>query len=353
MEDESRARLTGFTTYEMVTKDAEGEAHTHVLHARRFAIDSEQAEDVRNTFITQAEPTVINPTEAEIPHRDHELLAVLPDMQYGYRRVGEDRFEPLHDPRALRAAQLILKDIRPDTIILQGDLLDFSELSKYEADSKHFGDTLQLSINGLHRYLAQLRADNPDARMVGLAGNHEARLAKSVLRHNAQLADIKRANMPEEWHVLSVPFLLRMDELGIEWHGGYPANAYEHSPGLTFIHGQQTRSSGSTAALYSKQYPDTNLIFGHVHRHEVHSRTDRQGNQYSAVTFGALCRNDGAVPSYYNGIDEHGEVVKRYEDWQQGMGTIRNYPDGYIEIQPIKIHHGLARVNGKEYDGNG
>jgi predicted MPP superfamily phosphohydrolase len=316
MEGEQPGRLTGYSEYEMLTKDNEGEAHIHTLHARHYATAPELSDGIKNAFITQAEPTIINPSESTIPERDHELIAVLPDMQYGYRRISEDRFEPLHDPRALKVAQMILKDLKPDTIILQGDVLDFSELSKYEADSKHFGDTLQLSINGLHRYLASLRADNPDARMVGLAGNHEARLAKSVLRHNAQLANIKRANMPAEWHVNSVPFLLRLDELGVEWHGGYPANVYEHSDNLTFIHGQQVRSGGSTAALYSKQFPDTNVIFGHVHRHEVHSRTDRRGNQFSAVTFGALCRNDGSVPSYYNGIDEKGEVVKRYEDWR-------------------------------------
>lgn len=344
---DEQGRLTGYTTYEMITKDNEGEAHVHTLHARRYAVDP--SEEIRGAFITQAAPTEIHPTDHTSPTRPYELIAVLPDIQYGFRRISEDHFEPLHDPRAMDVARLILADQRPDTIILQGDILDFSELSKYEADSKHFGDTLQLSINGLHKYLAQLRADNPTARIIGLAGNHEARLAKSVLRHNAQLANIKRANMPEEWHVLSVPYLLRLDELGIEWYGGYPANEYEHSDNLLFVHGQKVRSGGSTAALMSKQYPDTNVIFGHVHRHEVHSRTDRKGRQFSAVTFGALCRNDGAVPSYYNGIEEHGEVVRRYEDWQQGAGLIRNYPDGYVEIVPIKIHHGTARVNGKEY----
>lgn len=349
---ENEGRLTGYTTYEMITKDNEGEAHTHVLHAKRYAIDPETSDEVRNAFITQAEPTAINYSTHEPVTRDHELIGVVPDLQYGFRRINEDVFEPLHDPRALEVARLVLADLKPDTIILQGDLLDFSELSKYEADSKHFGDTLQVSINGLHRYLASLRADNPDARMVGLAGNHEARLAKSVLRHNAQLANIKRANIPEEWHVLSVPFLLRLDELGIEWHGGYPANEYRHSDTLTFIHGQQVRSGGSTAALYSKQHPDTNVVFGHIHRNEVHGRTDRDGNQYAAISFGALCRNDGSVPSYHNGIEEHGRVVKRYEDWQQSMGILREYPDGYLEVQRVDIQNGVARLNGKEYDGN-
>jgi predicted phosphodiesterase len=349
---EEQGRLVSTSDWEVVTKDAEGEAHVHKLVGHRYAIDHPVDEnDIRGTFVTQAAPSIITRIDREPVTRNHELIAVIPDLQYGFRRIDENVFEPLHDPRALQVARMILADLKPDTIILQGDLLDFSELSKYEADSKHFGDTLQVSINGLHRYLASLRADNPNARMVGLAGNHEARLAKSVLRHNAQLANIKRANMPEEWHVNSVPFLLRMDELGIEWYGGYPANEYRHSNTLTFIHGQQTRSSGSTAALYSKQHPDTNVVFGHVHRQESHSRTDRNGNQYSAISFGALCRNDGAVPSYYNGIDEKGHVVKRYEDWQVGMGLLREYPDGYLEVQPISIRDGVVRLDGKEYDG--
>ena len=350
---EGDRRLYNETEYEMVTKDAEGEAHVHTLHARRYAVGSPEDESLRDIFITQAEPTVINPSKGRAVKRDHELIVDLPDIQYGFRRISDERYEPLHDPRALDVARLVLKDLKPDTIILQGDLLDFSELSKYEADSKHFGATLQLSINGLHKYLAQLRADNPTAKMIALAGNHEARLAKSVLRHNAQLANIKRANMPEEWHVLSVPFLLRLGELGIDWYGGYPANEYRHTPNLTFVHGVAVRSSGSSAAAYSKAHPDTSVVFGHVHRIEAHSRTDRDGIQHSAVTFGSLCRNDGAVPSFYNGIDEHGEVVTRYEDWQQGLGIIRVYPDGNNEFQPVQINRGKARVNGKEYEADG
>lgn len=360
----AQPRLVSHSTWEVATNHKEEGVQVHTLHGYRYD-DLPAPESYENVFITQAEPTKIYPSEAAPVERDHKLIAVVPDIQFGYRHVGQvpykitdgpkadynaaEQYQPLHDPRAMHAAQMIMKDLRPDTIVLQGDLLDFSELSRYEADSPHFADTLQMSINGMHRYLAQLRADNPQAEMVGIAGNHEARLAKSILRHNAQTAGIKVANSPESWNVLSAPFLLRMGELGISWYGGYPANEFEYSHNLLFIHGQQTRSSGSTAALYSQKYPDTNVIFGHVHRFESHSRTDRRGNHLQSVTFGTLARIDGVVPSYGNGVDDHSQPVKRYENWQQGMGLVRVYDDGYIEMQPVRIKNGMARVGGVEY----
>jgi len=343
------SRLVSHATWEILHKDKEGEGHVTLLHGYRYD-DTPAPEGIENVFITQAEPTQINYSPASPVQRDHELIAVVPDIQYGFRQVDEV-FQPLHNQQALDVARLILADLRPDLIVLQGDLMDFSEVSRYEADSPHFASTLQVSLNGLHKYLASLRADNPQSRIVGLEGNHEARLSKTILRHNAQLAGIKRANIPEEWNLISLPFLLRFDELGIEWYSGYPANEYRYSDNLTFVHGQAVRSSGSSAAKYSADYPDTNVIFGHIHRQESHSRTTRNGEHLQAQTFGTLSSIEGAVPSYHNGVDNKSKVVKRFENWQVGLGIIRAYQDGYLEIQPVRIKDGVARINGKEYAG--
>lgn len=302
-----------------------------------------------NPFISQAAPTKITPRRIKPVERDYDDVVSIPDIQYGFRRMPDGRYEPLHDEAAMEVTRQYCYENQPKTIVIQGDNLDVPEFGKFEADGVHFVRTFQLALDGLHKWLARLRAENPNARIVMLEGNHDIRLIKNVLRHAMELAGIRPANMPEEWGVLTIPFLLRLGELAIEWVSGYPANTYHHNDDLQFVHGHKIRSNGSTAELYTKQY-NRNTIFGHVHRQEMHTRTDEDGRQITAATFGTLARIDGIVPSYNNGITSDGEFVPFNENWQQGFGHIKIY-DGYTDIRPIRIFNGRAIVDGKEYNG--
>jgi hypothetical protein len=346
------SKLQGDVMQRRLTKEWTAAAFDRVnnewVHTTNQSYES-VPEGIEQPFITQAAPTKITPSRAKPVEREHEVFGVLPDIQYGYREI-QGELIPTHDEKAMAVARLVLKDARPNHIVLNGDNLDFANLSKYEADSNHFANTLQPSLDGMHRYLAELRADHPDADIHYLGGNHEARLVKTVLRYTAQLANIKPANMPDSWNVLSVPYLLRLDELGVNYYGGYPANEYENG-NLLFIHGQSVRSGGSTAELYSKKYPEHNVFFGHVHRLEMHTRTRRNGEYLVSATFGTLADTTGSLPSYGNGVDDRGNIVKHQENWQQGMGIIRRYASQDIEVTPILIQDGTARLQGRQYDG--
>lgn len=337
-------REVGRTEYQMLTKNNDGEAEIHNLVARRYEAAPELGE---LSLITQAAPTRITPSRSKPAVRDHEVTAIVPDIQFGYRDIDGELI-PLHDEEVIAAGLSLIKDQKPDKIVIQGDGVDFTEVSKYEADSPHFVGTMQHSIDGFHRLLAQLRADSPHADIHYIEGNHEARLPKTLLKINAQLAGIKRANAPDEWQIMSVPFLFRLDELGITYHGGYPAGEFVDGD-IVHIHGQQVRSQGSTAELYSRRYPENHVTFGHVHRIERHTRTRRNGQALIAATFGTWASTRGVVPSYGNGVDGRGQVVTHQENWQNGSGIIRRYPDGYIEVDQILIENGQLNYQGTNY----
>lgn len=163
---------------------------------------------------------------------------------------------------------------------------------------------------------------------------------------------IKIAGAPDSWPVMSVPHLLRLDELDVEYVGGYPAGAYWINDRLQCIHGLKVRSSGSTAKIVSDD-ERVSTIFGHVHRIEMHYKTVRVrngGRTNFAFTPGCLCRIDGAVPSTKGSTDVHGRPVLSYEDWQQGLAVVHyNEGDSPFAIEPIYIDHGRAIFRGKEY----
>lgn len=299
---------------------------------------------LEHDFISQAPPMRITPSRAKPEKRDHRVIVSIPDEQIGYRNI-KGELHPIHDERAMRCARYLLKDIKPDVIVAQGDTLDMAELSRFAPDSDHFVKTLQPSIDRAAQWDAELAADHPNAEKIRLEGNHQ-RLTKFIMKHTAQLYGIKRSG--EELPVLSIPYLVRADETGWRYITGYPANEYRYADDLVFVHGDKVKSNGSTAEAMSKKYPERNVVFGHVHRQEMHTRTNHLGRYIVAATFGTLARIDGAVPSFGNGIDHKNQVVERFENWQNGVGVIRDY-DGEYTFEPIPIHDGVAYYRDKEY----
>lgn len=334
-----------YGSWETVARDAEGNPHVFTLHRDTYKVRPVQP-DIEDLLIRRAPPLKITPSRAKRTETDHILIASIPDEQIGYRNINGE-FIPMHDERAMRAARLLLKDLRPHFIVGQGDTIDMGEISRYDADSNHFAHTLQKSIDRAAEWDAELSADHPDAIKIRLAGNHD-RLAKFVLKHAAQLYGLRRSG--EQQPVLSTAYLVRADETGWDYVTGYPAAEFQYKDDLVFVHGDKVNSSGSTAAKMSAAYPDRNVVFGHVHRHELHARTNHRGQYFTAATFGTLARIDGVVPSYHNGVTDDGRVVERYENWQQGIGLVRDYGTVYgFEFVPIV--DGIAYYNGRRYDG--
>jgi hypothetical protein len=346
---EHEPRLTGFTEYEMLTKNAEGEAEIHKLKASRYTMDEPETE---RSFLSAAAPTIIRPSRAKPKLRENMVAVDIPDLQYGFRRMPDGRLEPLHNPQAMDVALQVTKDIQPDLIILGGDELDLPELSRFKPDSRHFVDTLQVSIDGLHNFLAQLRCDNPNAKIVNLDSNHIRRIGNYMLQHAMPLFGVRRANMPDDWPVMSYAHLLRLDDLDIEWNSGYPAVEYEINDRLTAIHGDRSNAKGSTAAQYL-QYRERSLLFHHTHRAEDQQRTTPSGRVLRAFSNGSLTRNDGATPAYGSSVSDKGEIVSHVMNWQTGLGVIE-YGEGdkpfqphFVSIDPKEDH--VTLFDGKEY----
>lgn len=296
-------------------------------------------------FISQAQPTIIRPTKRRKPAREGSLTVCMGDAQIGYR--GDEAF---HDETAMELSALAVLELQPDNIVLTGDMIDLPAMSRFEQRTD-WQSTTQRSIDRYHAYLAQLRANAPDATIVVVHGNHEARMDRFIRQDAAQLLGLRRANAERELSVLTLQYLVRYEELGVESIDGYPNAAYWLEDDLKVTHGTHTKKGGSNAARYL-QTEDESTIYGHTHRLEVAFRTQatRLGSRViAAASPGCLARIDGAVPGVNYSVDNQNRLVPRAMDWQQGILIVRHSPEGH-DITPVHFQKGKMRINDQVYE---
>ncbi len=331
-------------------KDEEGEAHTVDMAGIQLVPTWESGPEW--PVVQPAKPTIVRPRARRAEKTTgFKKAVILPDVQIGFRMMRDGSLDPFHDDRAIDVALAIIREVQPDRVICLGDGIDFPAQSKYIQEPS-WAMTTQHAIDRKHRYHADIRAEAPGAEQDELEGNHDLRLARSIMVNAAHSFGLQRANLPESWPVLTVPNLCRYDELGVTYHPGYPANAIWLSDNLRCIHGLKVKSAGSTAAVVADD-ERVSTIFGHIHRIELQHRTrqTRVGPKFTlAASPGCLCRVDGAVPSVKGGIDLLGRPLTSYENWQQGV-AVATYEegDGPFSLEMVPIHEGVAIYRGERF----
>ena len=305
--------------------------------------------------VHQSQPvTITAPKPAKQLKTKHKVAIALPDPQIGYRYHFDFGWDPFHDEAAMDVALQIISHLeetdRLDWVINLGDFLDLPSQGRFDQEAG-FAGTTQKAIDRGHLFLQQQRAAaGPKADIVLIEGNHDRRMEKYILSNSAAAWGLKRANI-DELPVMSLPYLLRLDEIGVEYIDAYPAGAYWLTPTIRAIHGTKARSNGSTAAAYTNADPHISTIFGHAHRLEVQSRTvfnRDEAIRSVAVSPGCLCRTDGAVPSVNGSTHVDGTPAKYYENWQQGVAVIV-IEDDIPHVELVEIRNGVAWFRGKKF----
>jgi len=271
------------------------------------------------------------------------------DAQIGYRFI-DGEWIPFHDERALDLFVQAAKITKPDEIVLVGDMIDLPSHSRWEQEPA-FARTTQRSIDRLFFFLVALRTAVPNARIVWLLGNHEIRILTYIMLNAAAAHGLRRADAKSEFPVMTMEYLLRTEEIGVEVIDAYPVGAYWITPTLKAIHGTKANSRGSTVAAYLNENPHHSTLCGHIHRIELQSKTseDSEGRLPSrGISPGALCRVDGAVPSVNGANGSKGKPAIKYENWQQGWGLVTVHDNGQdFFYQQVEILDGVFLYNGK------
>jgi hypothetical protein len=303
--------------------------------------------------VAPARPINAKPRPAPKVSTGVQTIFIAPDPQIGCRRYEDGSLDWFQDDRAIDVSLQLIRASKPTRIINLGDTCDFPEWSSKFLVSPEFVLTTQPTIDRTHRYLGEQLTEAPegcDSDM--LEGNHDNRLPIAITKNAMAALRLRRANAPEEWPVLSLQALLRLDELGVTYHDGYPAGRVKLAAGtapqtpLYAIHGE--RLTVSAVAKNERQ----SYVQGHIHRIQDHFETyEVDGEQVivNAWSTGTLARVDGAIPSTKGGSTIKGRPIKRWEGWQQGVGVVTVMADGSWEKEIIPIREGRAIWRGEEY----
>ena len=273
--------------------------------------------------------------------RDLNIDVVLPDAQVGFKKdFDTGKLSPLHDLKAISVATEIVKEIRPNRIILLGDMLDLPDWSTHFMRSPEFYFTTQPSLDWLASWISELRPYCNE--MVYIEGNHEKRMIDSIVQNTIQAYGIKPANEPDVPPILSVPYMLGLHKMGVEYVGNYPHGEFYINDNLVCIHGNKVGPKSGQSIMKMLDSPRISVIQGHVHRLEMGHKTvwtHGQPKIYQAISLGTLARIDGIVPG----------GGTRY-NWQQGFGIVE-YDKERFQVDSIGIYDGKAIFKGKLYSG--
>lgn len=266
---------------------------------------------------------------------------IINDPQVGFRRtLHTTELHPFHDRRVLDLALQIAQTEQIDHISFGGDCLDLSEWSTKFMPEPEFFWTTQPALLEWAWWLSQFRLAQPGAEIKELEGNHDIRMPNLIATNMRQAYKLRAVDELQLPPALSVPRLLALHALNIEYIDNYPDNGYWLNQNVFITHGDVVRGNpGDTAkAIVNKQAFTT--VFGHIHRRESVTRRMKTHDAdliYTAFCPGAACHIDGRVP---------GSSSK--DQWQNGIAVIE-YTEDSENIIPIAIKNGAMVYGGMQW----
>jgi len=239
------------------------------------------------------------------------------------RRMGvviSDVHVPFQDKDVCKMLLEFIREHRPGTVHLLGDIGDFYSISRFQKDPARRED-LQQDLDATRDFLREVRNAAPAARLIYSEGNHEFRLRK-YLRTEAKALALLRA--------LRLETLLDFKSLKIR----YQAQDRPYRVGsLLFTHGQLARKWSGNSARGNFERFGCCVISGHTHRLGAFYHRDIN-DTYAAWENGCVCLLD---PEYITA-----------PDWQSGWSVVWSQWD-YFHVEQVAVIKGQFNYHGKMY----
>lgn len=264
-------------------------------------------EQAINTIPVEAKPP--NPTNFVAPTRDLLVFA------------SGDWHVPYHDPLSLRVFLEATRRMRPDVLVLMGDILDCYSLSTFSKDPRRkvqFSDELSTANKVL-----DLVQDIGIEKVYFIEGNHEFRLERFVMDN------------PKAAGLLEMRELLGIDERGWTWVPYKGASVQIGT--MHFKH--DVGPAGRYANQQSIDAFGNNICFGHTHRGGHELRNTVSGETHQALNTGWL--GDWQQADYNH-------VQKSRREYVNGFGSVRI--DGETGAATCAFHpilNGQVVIDGK------
>jgi predicted phosphodiesterase len=230
--------------------------------------------------------------------------------------VLSDIHLPFHDLPSLTAAIEYGESRQPDVVLLNGDILDCYDISRFmkEQDRPTITDEIAMGIE----FLELLRKAFPQARIIYKLGNHEERMRHYILKNAPQFGNLK---------ALDFESLLQFERLGIERVNREIIKAGK----LNILHGHEMGESVFSPVNPARGYflkAKANTLVGHYHQSSHHSEGDLNGNKVGVWSTGCLC---SLTPEYR---------PFAYTKWKHGFAYVTVEGDGTFQVENKEIIDG-------------
>lgn len=258
-----------------------------------------------------------------------DLPASVLDLPHGHKevenpfvidgkRIGviSDVHVPSHDKTATEAAIVFLKSKEIDTLIINGDFMDFYQISRHDKSPLRaitFGDELEegrVILQQIRDYLG------PHVQIIYQEGNHEERFSK-FLPQQISGAKVRGASVAEQ---------LDLHRLNITWVGDRRGIQCGK---LRIYHGHEINAAGVNAPRAMLAKALDNVLCGHLHREQILVKPRLNGELVGAWVTGALCDKR----PHYAPVNE----------WVHGFATVECEPSGMFSVQLHRIIDGVVR----------
>jgi predicted phosphodiesterase len=256
-------------------------------------------------------PAFVIPDDDNVEYIDFEIN---PDYTSGI--IFSDIHFPYHDKRALQIAIDYALSIQPDFLLLDGDIIDFHQLSFFEKDPtrKNIKEELQM----VKEFLRNLKKHLPKTELIFKIGNHEERYDRYLMQHAPALFHLEEVRLKG---------ILDLENIGIQHVGDKRVIRYR---GLNIIHGHEYRFSISNPVnpargIFLRTHKST--LAAHFHQRSEHSETSIDGDTISDWSIGCLC---GLHPQWLP-----------LNKWAHGFAEITGLPDGLWRVKNYRILDGV------------
>lgn len=213
--------------------------------------------------------------------------------------VLSDIHFPYHNVEALRLALEYGYKEEVDTIILNGDICDFYQLSRF--DKIPSKTKMSEEIEMCRGFLSNLRKAFPNCKIYYKEGNHEERLMKYIINSAAALFGLEE---------ITLPHLLKFNDSNIIHVPSKQIMKWNNK--LNVLHGHEIFAMplGVNPARTLRMKADASILCGHFHRSTQELVKDIDNNIKGAWTTGCLCELN---PEYM-----------RVNNWNHGFAVIKN-----------------------------
>lgn len=236
------------------------------------------------------------------------------ELGAGSYLILSDIHLPFHDEDALALAIEYGLNHKVDALILNGDILDCYDVSRFGKELRRPKISEELEMG--RQFLKYVSEKFP--RVLYKIGNHEERMRAYVLRNARELGDLQE---------VSLEYLLRFPEYGIEAVNREMIKL----GGLIVMHGHEMGESIFSPVNPARGYflkAKASTLIGHYHQVSHHSENNLHGEQVGVWSTGCLCSLSPDYRPY------------AYTKWSNGFAYVTVNEDDTFQVKNFRILNG-------------